>query len=351
MYEEKNQRYGEVRKCVHCGAIIEGLQAKCPACGTEFTGVAANATQMALFEVLRDPKLKDAQKAKLIEAFPIPNTKEDLFEFLASLQAKIDLPRTYADQLVSRFQRKKRRDKEINKAYLIKYQECLNKVAVLFPKDSTFTPYFDFISKGKRIKRNATIVRIIAILVLLSFIISLLIPDYTLTDPKLCEQAIVEAIAHGKTDKAKRIAYNFEKGIKSKWHVMLIQGYLDEGDINKALAEKEVAYAQRLTSADKEAIQQAFYKVYMKNGDYYEAGKYAVVIEDGFSLTNTQYAAYYAYLSECVDIMCQKGQKEEARQFVNKQVNFYDAHASYYVPKQWKMDTVKSKLLNQINNN
>lgn len=92
----KSDKYGDVRKCPQCGAIVESFTTRCPDCGYEFHNVAVVSSINALFKKLEQ---LDAQKATgfwaefkneginrkkvdLIKTFPIPNTKEDILEFL-----------------------------------------------------------------------------------------------------------------------------------------------------------------------------------------------------------------------------------------------------------------------------
>lgn len=102
----------EVRKCPACGAIVESFTTRCPECGYEFRNVEANGGIRRLFEMLNEVEttsredatgLKDGigrvyadlfaqslggtkatrRKKAIIQNFPIPNTKEDILEFLA----------------------------------------------------------------------------------------------------------------------------------------------------------------------------------------------------------------------------------------------------------------------------
>ena len=106
------KRVKEVRKCPACGAIVESFTTRCPECGYEFRNVEANGGIRRLFEMLNEVEassredatgLKDGigrvyadlfaqsfggtkatrRKKAIIQNFPIPNTKEDILEFLA----------------------------------------------------------------------------------------------------------------------------------------------------------------------------------------------------------------------------------------------------------------------------
>lgn len=105
--QEHRQEYGgKVYKCPRCGEVLNSFSANCPACGFELRGTAATnsvrelARKLEAIEARRDriflPKKNnvitstDQQKISLIKNFPIPNTKEDLYEFLVLASSNID---------------------------------------------------------------------------------------------------------------------------------------------------------------------------------------------------------------------------------------------------------------------
>ena len=126
----KSDKYGDVKKCPSCGAIVQSFSGKCSDCGYEFRDIQSDMTINKLFEALMEadniPKdqfkelsnnsgglgnfmgmgdlmshsnrMKDeqrleklekehkekihARKIQIISNFPVPNTKEPLLEFL-----------------------------------------------------------------------------------------------------------------------------------------------------------------------------------------------------------------------------------------------------------------------------
>lgn len=108
----KSDKFGDVKKCPACGAIVQSFQTKCSDCGHEFSNVGANASIGKLFEMLNaceaDRKEADSsisgaiggmfaktygigggdkvteRKKSIISGFPIPNTKDDILEFLST---------------------------------------------------------------------------------------------------------------------------------------------------------------------------------------------------------------------------------------------------------------------------
>ena len=107
----KSNKFGDIKKCPACGAVLQSFTTKCSDCGFEFRNVEANCTIQHLFELLNEVEAnskedaegllgglgkfyadsfassfggtKDTRKKKaIIQNFPIPNTKEDILEFL-----------------------------------------------------------------------------------------------------------------------------------------------------------------------------------------------------------------------------------------------------------------------------
>ena len=107
----KSNKFGDIKKCPACGAVLQSFTTKCHECGFEFRNVEANCSIQRLFELLNEAEAnsredatglitglgrtyadmfaqrfggtKDTRKKKaIIQNFPIPNTKEDILEFL-----------------------------------------------------------------------------------------------------------------------------------------------------------------------------------------------------------------------------------------------------------------------------
>ncbi len=108
----KSDKYGDVKKCPACGAIIQSFSAICTDCGHNFTNVNALSSLTKLYEQLQIVEIEERnrtidstswidklhgstlseyqveerilkRKASVVSSFPVPNTKEDIIEFLS----------------------------------------------------------------------------------------------------------------------------------------------------------------------------------------------------------------------------------------------------------------------------
>ena len=96
---KQKEKVGNIKTCPACGASAKAMELVCSECSHEFTNTKANSTLLKLLEeiekinnkeILSPQILKGAVdmernklKSELIENFPIPNSREDILEFLA----------------------------------------------------------------------------------------------------------------------------------------------------------------------------------------------------------------------------------------------------------------------------
>lgn len=171
-----NQKLGNVVKCPSCGAQVVGGSAICRECGYTFSNVNTNNSSNALYEKLeqfnREHQLERKEssametaakgclafymwpfflisklftkvnpvykkKMDLISAFPVPNTRADLLEFLTMLSGRINSVGSHrGDKMISG-------DEDMSYAYWLLYTNCINKSKISFRNDKDFTPYFN----------------------------------------------------------------------------------------------------------------------------------------------------------------------------------------------------------------
>lgn len=125
---KRKVRYeGEVRICPQCKAAINSFVSVCPCCGHEIRGSKAVSSVMELARKLEDAKSEE-QRASLIRNFPVPNTKEDILEFMIMASSNIDARRdnTTTDAWQAKL------EQSYQKATLLLEGEDLQKVNLLY---------------------------------------------------------------------------------------------------------------------------------------------------------------------------------------------------------------------------
>lgn len=142
---------GSIHKCPNCGEIIGSFTPICPTCGFEFrdsrssSAVKEFATQLQMIESKRKPRsafsgiatalgAKDSineQKINLIKSFAVPNTKEDVFEFMILASSNID-------ESVYENNNKYSPEKSVSDAWMAKADQVYHKAELSFRDDPDF---------------------------------------------------------------------------------------------------------------------------------------------------------------------------------------------------------------------
>lgn len=159
---QRKQIYeGRIHKCPNCGEILKSFTAVCPSCGHEFRDIKSSgavkefADKLEQIQKNRKPESimssvvkafgveredpADQQIAYLIRNFSVPNTKEDMFEFMILASSNIDASvlskngntdDMSADELKAQ--------KAIVEAWIAKANQVYQKAALAFGNDSDF---------------------------------------------------------------------------------------------------------------------------------------------------------------------------------------------------------------------
>lgn len=112
---------GEIHKCPNCGEILDAFSIACPSCGYEIRGKEASESVKDFADKLTNTKT-NAAKADIIRSFPIPNTKEDVFEFMILASTNYDESFSQSDN----------KQKEIREAWISKIEQGYQKAKLLF---------------------------------------------------------------------------------------------------------------------------------------------------------------------------------------------------------------------------
>ena len=135
---QAKEKRGNIIVCPNCGANVSAIAGTCPECGHEFTGAKANSS--AQVSASKIEKISNETEnleerwnkmASIINAFPIPNTKADLFEFAAAMHSKMN--ETIGGDHDTRVA-----GTMLMTAYLNKYKECITKIQALYSSEPLF---------------------------------------------------------------------------------------------------------------------------------------------------------------------------------------------------------------------
>lgn len=132
---------GELYKCPSCGGFLPAFTAVCPTCGYELRGTQVS-TSIQQFTLCLDHTENEEQRANLVRSFPIPNTKEDIFEYMILASTNIvGEPHTI-----------------VFDAWVAKFEQCYQKAELVFGSDSDFDRIKDIYSRtSKSITKEKTI--------------------------------------------------------------------------------------------------------------------------------------------------------------------------------------------------
>lgn len=260
------EKRGNIVKCPNCGAPIEAGAVKCKECGYVFTNVKANNTakEFAIMLEQRIQKVRyDGDKTNInkvnefIKNYPLPTGKEDLLEFIASLDAR------------------RRSKSNYQEAYNAKYQECVTKAKTLFAGDSDVTSLLAQTEKGYRahtfiasvIQHKKIIFIAIVVVLLLKGCIYALDADTTGWDK------VSDAIKEQNTTEVINLIGEIDEyylaGHKGEIQIYM-QRLITEGKIKEA---NELGDAVKL-AAPKTYITKPLHDYYLNQGDATNAEKY-----------------------------------------------------------------------------
>lgn len=160
--QRRDEFVGKILKCPSCGSVINESTVICPECGMQITGreavssVKKFADELMKIEATRKGGVLNLltsssnniynQKINLIKNFPIPNTIDDIKEFIFLAIANIDV-KLSKNTLGAKFASMSHNndltktykiDKDISDAWVAKMQQAYQKALSSFPNDPSF---------------------------------------------------------------------------------------------------------------------------------------------------------------------------------------------------------------------
>lgn len=114
---------GTVYKCPYCGENLPAFTSVCPSCKNELRGTSSSESVNDLLLKIQG-STSDSEKIQLIRFFPIPNSKEDILEFMILAVSNFD-----AEYYVSHLD-----EKDISDAWLAKIEQSYQKANISLPQ-------------------------------------------------------------------------------------------------------------------------------------------------------------------------------------------------------------------------
>ena len=156
----KSQKFGDIRKCPACGAIVATGSAVCLECGYAFNEDGGTTAMDMLYERLAAIDKKWAEKSQAskiigmfsgqqehiqkpqekltaIRMFNVPNTRAELLGLLTSLQPLADPKGPKHGTNMSGIE-------NLSLGYWDLFVNCINKAKISFANDKAFEPYFNY---------------------------------------------------------------------------------------------------------------------------------------------------------------------------------------------------------------
>ena len=149
---------GEVHKCPNCGEIVNSFVLNCPSCGHELRNSASTslvqelASKLEDLELRREPRKRrtvkdellrtnnlsktDEQIISLIRSFAIPNTKEDILEFIILASSNINVELYGENNLTPENEVLK----AVSDAWIAKFEQAYRKAQFSFSETSRPLP-------------------------------------------------------------------------------------------------------------------------------------------------------------------------------------------------------------------
>ena len=136
----KSDKFGDIKKCPACGSLITAFTTNCGDCGHELSNITSTKAMIEFQDKLA--KGNNEQDIEIITNFNVPNSKEDIMEFL-----------TLA---ISNYQNAT--DKNLRNAWLTKIDNLLMKMNLVFKEnDPIIIKFQNKFLESKKIVRNKSL--------------------------------------------------------------------------------------------------------------------------------------------------------------------------------------------------
>ena len=117
---ERKQTYdGGIHKCPNCGEPLKAFATVCSSCGYELRDAKSSTAVNSLVKKLENADSEE-KRVLAIKSFPVPNTKEDIFEFMFLASSNVE------------------GDDAVSSAWASKVEQCYQKAKLTLQDDAGF---------------------------------------------------------------------------------------------------------------------------------------------------------------------------------------------------------------------
>lgn len=174
--QRRQEFAGSLLKCPNCGAVISNTTVICPECGHQITGRSAmssvqafnnqlmaieskrKTSRLGVFSIYGPADAADKQILSLIRSYPIPNTIDDITEFIMLAIANIDVAvskKSWVNSSVSYETLAAEMPRAISNAWVSKMKQAYQKAKIMFPNENAFTYIRQmYVEKMKELNMN-----------------------------------------------------------------------------------------------------------------------------------------------------------------------------------------------------
>lgn len=216
---------GKILKCPNCGEVLKALSVKCPSCGFELREV-GNTSSVKEFTEQLAKAVSSRQKIELIQNYPIPNAKADIFEFLVLATSNFDTRKHMKATGTAR---------ALSEAWLSKIEQAYGKAEALFKNDPDFAQFQKLYDSDKKellavedskvTGKHYVFGTIMMLMAALVFIVIMLVGSGLLANPRL-DVTVLGFFANG------MISYFYAR--RKEWKIIAFGAYCANAVLNIA---------------------------------------------------------------------------------------------------------------------
>lgn len=146
----EKDKFGEVKKCPACGIIVGSYAVVCPTCGTEFREIPVSQTVEKFYARLSE--MEASKKEEFIINFVVPNTKEEILDFLTMATSQIE-PLSHIDYL---YNSKRSQISRRNQIWIRKMEQIQLRASISMKDDkSGFQTVSNIVENAKAIEATS----------------------------------------------------------------------------------------------------------------------------------------------------------------------------------------------------